>query len=185
MDDIFCDFFQGIKKSHLLYDRKGDQHYDMISALHKSIRASDDNAALYWCTRMMLGGEDPRYICRRLVRAASEDIGLADPQAVSVALTSLNAVQLVGMPEADVIIAQCAIYLARAPKSTEAYVGLMRCKRDINECRGPLPPVPLHLRNAPTKLMKEIGCGKGYNLLHKDISGLTYMPEGLEDRNYF
>ncbi|XP_037030743.1 ATPase WRNIP1-like [Bradysia coprophila] len=175
----------GIKKSHILYDRKGDQHYDMISALHKSIRASDDNAALYWCTRMMIGGEDPRYICRRLVRAASEDIGLADPQAVSIALNSLNAVQLVGMPEADVIIAQCAIYLARAPKSTEAYKGLTRCKRDINECQGPLPPVPLHLRNAPTKLMKEMGCAQGYNLLHKDISGLTYMPEGLEDRNYF
>lgn len=112
-------------------------------------------------------------------------VGLADPQAVSIALTSLNAVQLVGMPEADVIIAQCAIYLARAPKSTEAYRGLMRCKRDINECKGPLPSVPLHLRNAPTKLMKEIGCAKGYNLLHKDLSGLTYMPEGLEDRNYF
>lgn len=151
-----------------------------------------------------MGGEDPRYICRRLVRAASEDIGneffshfgtgnisiflfvgLADPQAVSIALTSLNAVQLVGMPEADVIIAQCAIYLARAPKSTEAYHGLTRCKRDIKECKGPLPSVPLHLRNAPTKLMKEIGCAKGYNLLHKDLSGLTYMPEGLEDRNYF
>lgn len=100
-------------------------------------------------------------------------------------MTSLNAVQLVGMPEADVIIAQCAVYLARAPKSTEAYVGLTRCKRDISECQGPLPSVPLHLRNAPTKLMKEIGYGKGYNLLHKDSSGLTYMPEGLEDRNYF
>lgn len=89
------------------------------------------------------------------------------------------------MPEADVIIAQCAIYLARAPKSTEAYVGLKRCQSDIKECQGPLPSVPLHLRNAPTKLMKEIGCGEGYNMLHKDISGLTYMPEGLEDRNYF
>lgn len=103
----------------MLYDRKGDQHYDMISALHKSIRASDDNAALYWCTRMMVGGEDPRYICRRLVRAASEDIGLADPKAVGVAMSALEAVQLVGMPESDVIIAQAAVYLARAPKSQE------------------------------------------------------------------
>lgn len=126
----------------MLYDRQGDQHYDMISALHKSIRASDDNAALYWCTRMMVGGEDPRYICRRLVRAASEDIGiainifnffvmisvnaflqtisgLADPQAVGIALSALDAVQLVGMPESDCIIAQAAVYLARAPKSRE------------------------------------------------------------------
>ena len=105
----------------MLYDRKGDQHYDMISALHKSIRASDDNAALYWCTRMMVGGEDPRYICRRMVRAASEDIGLADPNAVTVALSALDAVQLVGMPESDCIIAQCAVYLARAPKSQEVW----------------------------------------------------------------
>lgn len=132
----------------MLYDRQGDQHYDMISALHKSIRASDDNAALYWCTRMMVGGEDPRYICRRLVRAASEDIGmrnfandlnmnwisngiysqkktfpgLADPNAVQIALSALDAVQLVGMPESDVIIAQAAVYLARAPKSREVFL---------------------------------------------------------------
>lgn len=131
----------------MLYDRQGDQHYDMISALHKSIRASDDNAALYWCTRMMVGGEDPRYICRRLVRAASEDIGMhkfannlnlvvnsdpnlfpktisgiADPNAVQIALSALDAVQLLGMPESDVIIAQAAVYLARAPKSREVYL---------------------------------------------------------------
>lgn len=139
-------FYLQFQRSHMLYDRQGDQHYDMISALHKSIRASDDNAALYWCTRMMIGGEDPRYICRRLVRAASEDIGivilghfvkqrkplnvfvlgnyhnflgLADPNAVSVALSALDAVQLVGMPESDCIIAQAAVYLARAPKSRE------------------------------------------------------------------
>lgn len=179
------DIQEGIKKSHILYDRKGDQHYDMISALHKSIRASDDNASLYWCTRMMVGGEDPRYICRRLVRAASEDIGLADPNAVQVALSALQAVQLVGMPESDCIIAQCAVYLARAPKSRETYEATNECRRDIENCRGLLPPVPMHLRNAPTKLMKELGCGKGYNISHKDESGLTYMPEGMEDRNYF
>lgn len=148
---------EGIKKSHMLYDRKGDQHYDMISALHKSIRASDDSAALYWCTRIMAGGEDPRYICRRMVRAASEDIGLADPQAVSVALSALNAVQLLGMPEADCVIAQCAVYLARAPKNPETFLALQRCKQDVAECKGPQPSVPLHLRNAPTKLMKELG----------------------------
>ncbi|XP_031630272.1 ATPase WRNIP1-like [Contarinia nasturtii] len=175
----------GIKRSHMLYDRQGDQHYDMISALHKSIRASDDNAALYWCTRMMVGGEDPRYICRRLVRAASEDIGLADPQAVGIALSALDAVQLVGMPESDCIIAQAAVYLARAPKSREMDNALAACKRDINECKGPQPSVPLHLRNAPTKLMKDLNYGKGYNMQHKDISGLEYMPEGMEDRDYF
>lgn len=180
-----ADIQEGIKKSHILYDRKGDQHYDMISALHKSIRASDDNASLYWCTRMIVGGEDPRYICRRLVRAASEDIGLADPNAVQVALSALQAVQLVGMPESDCIITQCAVYLARAPKSRETYQATNECRREIENCRGLLPPVPLHLRNAPTKLMREIGCGKGYNLSHKDVSGLTYMPEGMEDRNYF
>lgn len=176
---------EGIKKSHILYDRKGDQHYDMISALHKSIRASDDNASLYWCTRMIVGGEDPRYICRRLVRAASEDIGLADPSAVQVALSALQAVQLVGMPESDCIITQCAVYLARAPKSRETYQATNRCRQDIENCKGILPPVPLHLRNAPTKLMKEMGCGKGYNLNHKDVSGLTYMPEGMEEKQYF
>lgn len=175
----------GIKRSHLLYDRKGDQHYDMISALHKSIRASDDNASLYWVTRMMMGGEDPRYICRRLVRAASEDIGLADPNAVSIALNALQAVQLVGMPEADCIVAQCAVYLARAPKSVEVYHALKRCQESINNHQGPLPSVPLHLRNAPTKLMKDLGYAAGYNTLNKESSGLTYMPEGMEDVNYF
>lgn len=177
---------EGIKKSHLLYDRKGDQHYDIISALHKSIRASDDNAALYYCVRMMAGGEDPRYICRRMVRAASEDIGLADPNAITIAMSALQAVQLIGMPEADCIVAQCAVYLARAPKSTEVYRAMLRCRSDdITNWKGPLPSVPLHLRNAPTKLMREMGCGKGYNMRHKDESGLQYMPEGMEDRNYF
>lgn len=157
----------------------------MISALHKSIRAGDDNAALYWCSRMIVGGEDPRYIVRRLVRAASEDIGLADPNAVNVALGALQAVQLVGMPEADCIIAQAAVYLARAPKSREVHDALGKCRRDIEQCKGALPSVPLHLRNAPTKLMKDLGYSAGYNLEHKDVSGLTYMPEGMEDVHYF
>lgn len=147
----------GIKKSHLLYDRAGDQHYDIISALHKSIRASDDNASLYWVTRMMMSGEDPRFICRRLMRAASEDIGLADPQALILATSTLTAVQNIGMPEADCIIAQLAVYLARAPKSTESYFALGRCKEQIKTQKGVLPAVPIHLRNAPTKLMKNLG----------------------------
>lgn len=147
----------GIKKSHLLYDRAGDQHYDIISALHKSIRASDDNASLYWVTRMMESGEDPRFICRRLIRAASEDIGLADPQALILATSTLSAVQNIGMPEADCIIAQLAVYLARAPKSTESYHAMLSCKDHIKNYKGVMPAVPVHLRNAPTKLMKNLG----------------------------
>jgi putative ATPase len=151
------DVKEGITKSHLLYDRAGDQHYDIISALHKSIRASDDNAALYWVTRMMMSGEDPRFICRRLIRAASEDIGLADPQALILATSTLTAVQNVGMPESDCIIAQLAVYLARAPKSTESYAALGKCKEQIKSHKGALPAVPIHLRNAPTKLMNDLG----------------------------
>uniref|UniRef100_A0A182PEP9 AAA+ ATPase domain-containing protein n=1 Tax=Anopheles epiroticus TaxID=199890 RepID=A0A182PEP9_9DIPT len=179
------DVREGLKKSHLLYDRKGDQHYDIISALHKSIRASDDNAALYWATRMVASGEDPRYICRRMIRMASEDIGLADTNALQVATATLTAVQSVGLPEADCIIAHCAVYLARAPKSREVYEAYKRCRAAIDGWKGPMPSVPLHLRNAPTKLMKDLRYGAGYNLLHKDESGLTYMPDGMEDENYF
>ncbi|XP_026468228.1 ATPase WRNIP1-like [Ctenocephalides felis] len=175
----------GIKRSHMLYDSKGDQHYDTISALHKSIRASDDNAALYWCTRMLKGGDDPRFIARRLMRAASEDIGLADPHALSLAVAAAQGAQLIGMPECDVLLAQCAVYLARAPKSQEVYRAMLECGSSIENCRGNLPPVPLHLRNAPTKLMKELGYGKGYNMRHKDESNLTYMPEGMENVSYF
>lgn len=148
---------EGIQKSHLLYDRAGDQHYDIISALHKSIRASDDNASLYWVTRMMVSGEDPRFICRRLIRAASEDIGLADPQALILATSTLTAVQNIGMPEADCIIAQLAVYLARAPKSSESYFALGKCKDQIKSHKGAMPAVPIHLRNAPTKLMSGLG----------------------------
>ncbi|XP_050079711.1 ATPase WRNIP1-like [Anopheles maculipalpis] len=180
------DVREGIKKSHLLYDRKGDQHYDIISALHKSIRASDDNAALYWATRMIASGEDPRYICRRMIRMASEDIGLADTNALQVATATLAAVQSVGLPEADCIIAHCAVYLARAPKSRALYDAYRRCRASIDGWKkGPMPGVPLHLRNAPTKLMKDLHYGAGYNMLHKDQSGLSYMPEGLEDESYF
>ncbi|XP_029731722.1 ATPase WRNIP1 [Aedes albopictus] len=176
---------EGIKKSHMLYDRKGDQHYELISALHKSIRASDDNAALYWCSRMLVSGEDPRYLVRRMIRMASEDIGLADTNALTVATSTLNAVQAVGMPEADCIIAHCAVYLARAPKSREVYNAFNRCKASIAQHKGPMPSVPLHLRNASTKLMKSLNYGAGYNLLHKDESGLRYMPEELKDEHYF
>lgn len=176
---------ESVKKSHLLYDRAGDQHYDIISALHKSIRASDDNAALYWASRMIVAGEDPRFIVRRLIRAASEDIGIADPNALILATSTLAAVQHVGMPEADCIIAQLVVYLARAPKSTESYFAFKKCKEIIKNHKGSLPAVPLHLRNAPTKLMSELGYGDGYNRLHKDQSGFNYLPEELEDIDFF
>ncbi|PNF22466.1 ATPase WRNIP1 [Cryptotermes secundus] len=179
------DIKDGVKRSHLLYDRKGDEHYNIISAMHKSIRASDDNAALYWMTRMLQGGEDPLYIARRLVRAASEDIGLADPMALTVAVSAMQGCQLLGMPECDVLLAQCAVYLARAPKSREMDHALALAKECIAEHKGPLPSVPLHLRNAPTRLMKDLGYGKGYNMAHKDISHLTYMPKGLENVDFF
>lgn len=151
------DIKEGIQKSHLLYDRAGDQHYDIVSAMIKSIRASDDNASLYWTMRMIESGEDPRYIVRRLIRSASEDIGLADPQALVLATSTLAAVQHLGMPESDCIIAELAVYLARAPKSTESYVAMKKCREMIRNNKGSMPAVPLHLRNAPTKLMKNLG----------------------------
>lgn len=179
------DIKDGVKKSHLLYDRKGEEHYNMISALHKSIRASDDNAALYWLTRMLEGGEDPLFIARRLVRAASEDIGLSDPMALTLAVSTMQGCQLIGMPECDVLLAQTAVYLARTYKSQEVYRALLAAKDCIKNHKGPLPAVPLHLRNAPTKLMKDLGYAKGYNMQHKDVSNLIYMPQGLESLTFF
>ncbi|XP_026286202.2 ATPase WRNIP1 [Frankliniella occidentalis] len=179
------DIKDGIKRSHLLYDKKGDEHYNIISAMHKSLRASDANATLYWVTRMLEGGEDPVFVGRRLVRAASEDIGLADPSALPMAVATMQGCQLLGMPECDVLLAQCAVYLARAPKSTEVYKALMAAKSTVSHQKGPQPGVPLHLRNATSKLATQLGWGKNYNMRHKDISGLTYMPEGLENVNFF
>lgn len=179
------DIKEGIKRSHLLYDKKGEEHYNIISALHKSIRASDDNASLYWLTRMLEGGEDPLFIARRLVRAASEDVGLVDPMALTLAVSAMQGCQLVGMPECDVLLAQVTVYLARTYKSQEVYRALQKAQDCIKNHKGPLPSVPLHLRNAPTRLMKELGYARGYNMKHKDESGLTYMPEGLENVSFF
>lgn len=151
------DIQESLKKTHMLYDKKGDQHYDMISALHKSVRASDENAALYWLTRMLSGGEDPVYIARRLVRMSSEDIGLKDPKALGIAVHTMHACKMMGMPECDVLLAQCAIYLARAPKSRLMEDALRAAQRVVANHKGPQPGVPLHLRNAPTKLMGELG----------------------------
>ncbi|XP_013182885.2 ATPase WRNIP1 [Amyelois transitella] len=179
------DIKNGIKRSHMLYDKQGEEHYNTISAIHKSIRASDDNAALYWTTRALHGGEDPLYIARRLVRAACEDVGIADPNALVEAVACLQGCQHIGKPESDILLVQCAVRLARAPKSREVYNAMKRCQQSLMEAKGPLPPIPLHLRNASSKLMGQIGYGKGYNILHKDESGLEYMPEGLEHVDFF
>ncbi|XP_015189220.1 PREDICTED: ATPase WRNIP1-like [Polistes dominula] len=179
------DVEENLKKTHMLYDRKGDQHYDMISALHKAVRASDENASLYWLTRMIEGGEDPVYIARRLVRMASEDVGLADPKALSIAVHTMSGCKMIGMPECDVLLAQCTIYLARAPKSRLMEDALRAAQKVVATHKGPQPGVPLHLRSSGTKLSKSLGYGKGYNMKHKDKSGLNYLPEGLEDIDFF
>ncbi|KAF7992758.1 hypothetical protein HCN44_005102 [Aphidius gifuensis] len=179
------DVKDNLKKTHMLYDRNGEQHYDIISAFHKSIRASEENAALYWLARMMAGGEDPVYIARRMVRMASEDIGLEDPKALSIAVQTMQACKMIGMPDCDVNLSQCATYLARAPKSRLMEDSLRAAQRLVAEHKGPQPSVPLHLRNAPTKLMSDLGYGKGYNMKHHSVSQLTYLPEGLEHVSFF
>ncbi|MEK7477939.1 MAG: replication-associated recombination protein A [Patescibacteria group bacterium] len=149
-----------LQKSHYLYDKGGEQHYNIISALHKSLRGSDANAALYWMTRMFLAGEDPLYIARRLVRFAAEDVGLANSQAMVQAVAGYQACQFLGRPECDVHLAQVVVYLARCKKSNELYRALGEVKHDVAETMD--EPVPIHLRNAPTKLMKELGYSKDY-----------------------
>ena len=165
---------QSIQRRALLYDKAGEEHYNLISALHKSMRNSDPDAAVYWLARMLEAGEDPLYIARRLVRFASEDVGNADPQALIVAVAAKDAVHFIGMPEGNTALAQAAIYLATAPKSNAVYDGLQRAPprtrtRDVAE------PVPLHLRNAPTKLMKELDYGKGYQYAHDEPDGPAAM----------
>lgn len=157
------DVKESLKKTHTLYDKSGEQHYDMISALHKSLRASDENAALYWLTRMMSGGEDPVYIARRLVRFSSEDVGLEDPKALGIAVHTMHACKMMGMPECDVLLAQCTTYLARAPKSRLMEDSLRAAQRVVANHKGAQPSVPLYLRNAPTTLMKQLG--KFFSLL--------------------
>jgi putative ATPase len=173
-----------LQRTHLFYDRNGEEHYNMISALHKSLRGSDANAALYWMARMFESGEDPLYIARRLVRFASEDVGLADPQALVQAMTCYEACHAIGVPECNVILAQCVAYLARAPKSNALYTAYSAAARDVREL--PNAPVPLHVRNAPTKLMKDLEYGKGYKY-NPDFEGPVeqeYLPEELKGREY-
>lgn len=168
------------------YDRAGEEHYNLISAFHKSIRNSDPDAALYWLARMLAGGEDPRFIARRLIRIASEDIGLADPSALGLAVSAAEAVERVGLPECDLALAQAAVYLSCVPKSNALYVGLGEAKKDVAD--RPHEPVPLHLRNAPTRMMQDIGYGKGYKYAHDFPAGIAPMeclPPGLVGRQYY
>ncbi|CAH1780183.1 unnamed protein product, partial [Owenia fusiformis] len=177
----------GLQRSHIHYDRAGEEHYNIMSALHKSIRGSDSNAALYWLARMLEGGEDPLYIARRLVVMACEDIGLSDPGALPQAVATYQACQFTGMPACDCILAQCCVYLARAPKSVEVYCAYMQAKESVKNHKGPLPGVPLHLRNASTKLMKDLGYGKDYkyNPAFKDPVQQDYLPKELLNIDFF
>ena len=170
----------------LLYDKAGEEHYNLISALHKSLRNSDPDAAIYWLARMLEAGEDPRYIARRLVRFASEDVGMADPQALTVAVQAKEALHFIGLPEGSLALAQTAVYLATAPKSNALYRAYSAAVEDVRQTLA--EPVPLHLRNAPTQLMKTLGYGKGYQYAHDCADRLTAMsclPESLKDRKYF
>jgi putative ATPase len=177
---------EAFARKSLLYDRAGEEHFNLISALHKSVRNSDADAGLYWLARMLEGGEDPLYVARRLVRLASEDVGLADPQALGVAMAAQQAVHFVGLPEGALALAQAVVYLAAAPKSNALYKAYGEAVRDALETRA--EPVPLHIRNAPTPLMKQVGYGRGYAYAHDEPEGVAAMdclPENLQGRRYF
>ena len=177
---------QCISRKSLLYDKTGEEHYNLISALHKSMRNSDPDAAIYWICRMLEGGENPLYIARRLIRFASEDVGMADSHALSVAVAAYQACHFLGMPECDVHLTHAVTYLAAAPKSNALYLACEACKTDVKELRA--EPVPLQLRNAPTRLMKELDYGKGYQYAHDTKEKLTRMecmPESMKGRKYY
>jgi len=175
-----------LQRRSLMYDKGGEEHFNIISALHKSLRNGDADASVYWLVRMLEGGEDPMYIARRLVRAASEDIGNADPQALVFAIAVQQTVHFLGMPEAGVALAQLATYLAAAPKSNAVYVGYGEAVREVRQ--GDNPPVPLHIRNAPTRLMKDLGYGSGYQYAHDfedQTAAMECLPEALAGRRFY
>jgi putative ATPase len=175
-----------IQRKFLLYDKGGEEHYNLISALHKSMRGSDPDASLYWLGRMLTAGEDPLFIARRMIRFASEDVGNADPRALTVAVAAMQAFHFIGLPEGELALAQAAVYLATAPKSNALYTGYGRVRQTI-ERTGSLP-VPLHIRNAPTGLMKDIGYGKGYLYAHDYEEGYVpqdYLPDPLKGQSYY
>jgi len=175
-----------LQRKALLYDKEGEEHYNLISALHKSLRGSDPDAALYWLARMLAAGEDPLYLARRMVRFAAEDVGLADPQALVVTMAAQQAFQLVGPPEGELALAEAAVYLATAPKSNALYVGYGKATEEV-ERSGSLP-VPLRIRNAPTGLMKRLGYGRGYRYPHDHPDAYVpegYLPEAIEKLQFY
>ncbi|GBD86480.1 replication-associated recombination protein A [bacterium BMS3Abin03] len=175
-----------IQKKNIIYDKAGEEHYNLISAFIKSVRGSDPDAALYWLARMLEGGEDPLFIARRLVVLASEDIGNASPNGLVLAEAAFGAVDKIGMPEARIILAQCTTYLASCPKSNASYAGINKAEEAVKN--KPLYPVPLHLRNAPTNLMKDIGYGKNYKYAHSYKNHFVeedYLPEELKDEQFY
>jgi putative ATPase len=175
-----------LQKRVLLYDKAGEEHYNLISALHKSVRNSDPDASLYWLGRMLQSGEDPLYIARRVVRMAVEDIGLADPSALALCMAARDAVDFIGMPEGDLALAQAVVYLALAPKSNALYTAYGAVQEDVDSTAA--EPVPLHLRNAPTGLVKHLGYGKGYQYAHNmdsKVADMQCLPDNLRDRVYY
>lgn len=177
---------EAVQKRSILYDKKGEHHFNIISALHKSLRGGDPDAGLYWLARMIEAGEDPLYVARRLVRFASEDVGNADPQALQVTLAAMEAVRFIGMPEGKLALAQAVTYLALAPKSNSMEKAYIAAAKDVEE-HGPLP-VPLWIRNAPTRLMKDLGYGDGYIYPHEDTEAVVaqeYFPEEIAGRRYY
>jgi putative ATPase len=177
---------QAFARKALLYDKAGEEHFNIISALHKSVRNSDADAGLYWLARIIEGGEDPLYVARRLVRFASEDVGMADPQALVLAMAVQQAVHFIGLPEGALALAELVVYLAAAPKSNALYVAYGEAVKDALETRA--EPVPLWIRNAPTGLMKDLGYAKGYRYAHDEaegVAGMDCLPESLLGRRYY
>jgi len=177
---------EALQKRVLLYDKGGEEHYNLISALHKSVRNSDPDAALYWLGRMLEAGEDPLYIARRVVRMAVEDIGLAEPNALALCMAARDAVDFIGMPEGNLALAQAIVYLCAAPKSNALYTAYGAVLQDVEQTAA--EPVPLHLRNAPTGLMKDLGYGKGYQYAHdttEKVADMQCLPDSLRDRIYY
>jgi putative ATPase len=180
------DLKEVLQRKTFLYDKSGEEHYNLISAFHKSLRGSDPDAALYWLGRMLESGEDPLYIARRMIRFASEDVGNADPQALQVTVSAMEAFHFIGLPEGDLALAQAAVYLATAPKSNAIYTAYQRVRKDVRELEN--MPVPLHIRNAPTSLMEDLGYGKGYQYPHDFPDHFVeeeYLPENLKGRIYY
>jgi putative ATPase len=177
---------EAVQQRVLMYDKTGEEHYNLISALHKSVRNSDPDAALYWLARMFAGGEDPLYLARRIVRMAVEDIGLAAPEAMNLCLSAKETVEFLGSPEGDLALAEAVVYLCLAPKSNSVYTAYGAVKSEVEATRQ--EPVPLHLRNAPTKLMKELDYGKGYLYAHDEegkVADMDCLPDSLKGRSYY